>query len=392
MTKAVRCDFDLTKLKAGGVRAIQDGLQTISQNILNVTFDDDTKILSVDVTSDQASEDIKDFIKGMLKTHRLIAQKVLRQNRVADFAGAMTDAELAACPDVQVIGQGLTGLRGPLLKLFRYFERHFASLAADFDAEDNHFPVMIPNETLSEMGYLNNFPQHATFCCHFPDSLPVLEAVAKHAETPDIAQSETDALIAKHLSPPSHVLTPAVCLPCYRQQRDLVIPKGTTRTLTMQNHVFRYEANNFRPLSRGWDFTVRDIVFFGEAEELERLRKKVMDQVFAFCQELDLDVSLELANDPFFLDASRDKAVYQRMGEVKVELLFTLPHRSEPLAASSFNLHRTFYTSIYNTQRAEGGLAESACMGFGLDRWLYGFLSQKGLNPKNWPKTVLDNL
>ena len=90
----------------------------------------------------------------------------------------------------------------------------------------------------------------------------------------------------------------------------------------------------------------------------------------------------------FFLDASRDKAVYQRMGEVKYELLFQLPHRREALAASSFNLHRDFYTSIYDTRRSDGELAESACMGFGLERWLYGFLSQKGLDPEGWPPRV----
>ena len=138
----------------------------------------------------------------------------------------------------------------------------------------------------------------------------------------------------------------------------------------MQNHIFRYEGDNFRPFAHGWDFTVRDIVFFGGSDELVRLRRKVMDRAMVLCRELDLEVTIELANDPFFLDASRDKTVYQRMGEAKYELLFPMPHRQESLAASSFNLHRDFYTSVYETRRADGELAESACMGFG---WNAGY-------------------
>ena len=157
------------------------------------------------------------------------------------------------------------------------------------------------------------------------------------------------------------------------------------RTLTMQNHVFRYEGTNFRPIRRGWDFNVRDIVFFGSYEDLSRLRAEVMERAIGLCRELDLEVTIELANDPFFLETSRDKAIYQRMGEVKYELLFPLPHRGESIAASSFNLHRDFYTSVYDTRRPNGELAESACMGFGLERWVYGFLTQKGLHPRAWP-------
>jgi len=209
-----------------------------------------------------------------------------------------------------------------------------------------------------------------------------LEAIAARKEGHD------DVEFKQSVCEPQHVLTPGVCIPCYRQQRGETLLNGEVRVLTMQNHVFRYEASNFKPLTRGWDFTVRDIVFFGAFEDLKELRVDVVDRTLAMCRELGLSVSVELANDPFFLDTSREKAVYQRMGEVKWELLFELPHRKSPLAAASFNLHRDFYTSIYKTNQEAGGLSESACMGFGIDRWVYGFLSQKGLDPAGWPEKV----
>jgi hypothetical protein len=76
------------------------------------------------------------------------------------------------------------------------------------------------------------------------------------------------------------------------------------------------------------------------------------------------------------------------MGEVKYELLFHIPDREAPLAASSFNLHRDFYTSVYDIAFADETRAESACMGFGLERWLYAFVRQKGLDPAGWPAEV----
>ena len=364
--------FDLSRVGDSGLHAILYALRVDHESVSHHDLDAASRVLTVELTGPAAAEHVTAFIAGMTRTHRLIARKVLHETHAAHVDVHDVDAALGACPDVQVLGDGLVGLRGSLLALFRGFERRFKQLADDFGAEEQHYPVMVPSQVLAEVGYLGHFPQHLTFCSHLPGSLPVLERVAARPET----------LVAE-LAEPRHVLTPAVCLPCYRGQRGAVI--DGVRTLTMQNHVFRYEGTNFRPLSRGWDFTVRDIVFFGSDADLSRLRAEVMARAIALCRELDLEATIELAHDPFFLDASRAKAVYQRMGEVKYELLFPLPHRGESLAASSFNLHRDFYTSVYDTRRADGERAESACMGFGLERWLYGFLAQKGLDPKGWP-------
>jgi seryl-tRNA synthetase len=371
------------------VHALLDGLRLDGENVIGVNFDQAAGVLEVELTGMESAAHVEAFVASTVRTHRRIARKVLKECRAASVQFHDVDAALAASADVQLFGDGLTGLRGELLALFRFFEREFLRLAGEFGAEENHYPVMLPAEVLAEVGYLAHFPQHVTFCSHLPASLPVLESVAS---APDAVREGTTGSLAARLAAPRHVLIPGVCLPCYRQQRGAVLEPGRVRTLTMQNHVFRYEGASFRPLTRAWDFTVRDIVFFGSYEELCGLRSEVMERTLELCRELDLEVTVELANDPFFLDASRDKAVYQRMGEVKYELLFQLPYRGEALAASSFNLHRDFYTSVYNTRRADGELAESACMGFGLERWLYGFLSQKGLDRSGWPTRVTTRL
>ncbi len=369
--------FDLSKVKESGVRAILDGLSIDVENVRGHSFDPSNGTLAVELLHDDAAAHVEAFIANTRRTHKLIARKGLQEHRAARLEIHDVEDALRSSPDVQILGDGLVGLRGPLLELFRFFERTFRKLAADYRAEENHYPVMVPTALLGEIGYFGHFPHHVTFCSHLRGDLPVLE---------DVASSPNEPRIEGRLAPHDHVLTPAVCLPCYRQQRGVVLEAGAVRTLTMQNHVFRYEGTNFRPLERGWDFTVRDIVFFGGYDDLVRLRFEVMSRAMALCRELDLEATIELANDPFFLDASRDKAIYQRMGEVKYELLFPLARSGQSLAASSFNLHRDYYTSVYDTRIADGVLAESACMGFGLERWVYGFLIQKGLDPARWPE------
>ncbi|WP_437283011.1 hypothetical protein WME90_21280 [Sorangium sp. So ce375] len=377
--------YNLGAAGPSAVQAIVEVLQLDRDNVVRVEHDAATGSLLVELVRPETAERIDAVVRSMLRMHRRISPKVVREHRVAGVEIQAIDEELAASPHLLCLGAGLCGLAGPLLALLRWFEARFRSLAASFGAEEHHYPVLVLAEILEEVGYFTHFPQHVTFCCHLPDSLPVLESVAADARQAKGSFTET---FADRLCPPRHVLTPGVCLPCYRQQRDVVLGPGEVRTLTMQNHVFRYEGATFRPLTRAWDFSVRDIVFFGSYEQLHDLREQVVDACIALCRELELDVRVELANDPFFLDANRDKAIYQRMGEVKYELLFDLPHRGQPLAAASFNLHRDFYTKVYGTRRSDGQLAESACVGFGLERWVYGFLSQKGLDPRRWPALV----
>jgi seryl-tRNA synthetase len=241
---------------------------------------------------------------------------------------------------------------------------------------------MIPIELLEELDYFSHFPQQVTFCSHFPEDLPFFEELVRDVQR---CNGRLSSEYRRRICAAAHVLKPAVCLPCYRQNRGRVLPNGDGFAVSMQNRVFRYEGGNFRSLSRLWDFTVRDVVFFGGYESLVHRRLDVIQRTVSLCRELGLDSRVQLANDPFFLDSTRNKRVYQRLGEVKYELVLTLPARREELAVSSFNLHRDFYSKVYDIRYASGDCVETACMGFGIDRWVYGFLAQKGLDQRRWP-------
>lgn len=323
---------------------------------------------------------------SMIESSAEFRTKVLHESGASRRAQQVDiDDALLTSGGVHVIGQGLVALRGDVLRLLRFFEREFRVLARSYGAEDLHYPVLLPVEMLEELHYFAHFPQHVTFGSHLPEDLPLLASVARFAGA---NEGRLAADLIAGVGAKSHALKPAVCLPCYGHFRDFVLHNGQSVALTMQNHVFRYEGERCDLLSRLWDFQVRDIVFIGAYDRLQDLRRDVMEAAIGLCRELDLDARIELAHDPFFLETNRDKIVYQQLGEVKYELLIELPHRSKDIAAGSFNLHSDFFASVYNIRQADGKLAETACMGFGMERWVYGFLSQKGLDRTAWPERV----
>ncbi len=367
------------------ISSLQDTLSIGTRGRARVTRRPGGKTLRLEAEKREDLEFIDRLVVDLKTTGKKLRERVLRVTRAKFLYDGDVDRDLEGSLDVYKIGKGLVGLKGRLLRLFRFFESEFLKLAEEFKAEEHHYPVMLPLEVLEELRYLEHFPQHVTFCSHLPGDLALLQ------RSTDAVQNNggrmPQSVIAK-ITRPAHVLQPAVCLPCYRQMRGLVVESRSVLAITMQNHVFRYEGENLRLLKRLWDFSVRDIVFFGAHNRLAQMRSRVIDRTVKLCRELDLEVRVQLANDPFFLEQSRNKKIYQRMGEVKYELVIPLRNKHEEVAASSFNLHHDFYTKLYDIRLTNRQKAESACMGFGIDRWLYGFLAQKGLDPTAWPEKV----
>lgn len=58
------------------------------------------------------------------------------------------------------------------------------------------------------------------------------------------------------------------------------------------------------------------------------------------------------------------------------------------LAAASFNLHGTAFTKPFNIKIRNVNYPVTGCIGFGIERWVLGFLAQYGLCEKKWPKDV----
>lgn len=60
----------------------------------------------------------------------------------------------------------------------------------------------------------------------------------------------------------------------------------------------------------------------------------------------------------------------------------------ERVAAGSLNYHSDFFGKAFDCNVEGAGPMHSVCIAFGLERWIYAFLTQHGDDPSAWPDVV----
>ena len=99
-----------------------------------------------------------------------------------------------------------------------------------------------------------------------------------------------------------------------------------------------------------------------------------------------------MANDPFFVANNTVKKIFsQRALELKYELrLLVAPEQptDRSIAVASFNFHEKFFGETFHISQENQKPVLTGCVGFGLERLVYAFLCQHGLDESNWPQIV----
>jgi hypothetical protein len=98
-----------------------------------------------------------------------------------------------------------------------------------------------------------------------------------------------------------------------------------------------------------------------------------------FFSSIGLPVTWKTATDPFFNPGQNPSAILQNLDPVKKELTF-----GGKLALGSANFHRNFFCEAFGIKR-DGKTAFSGCVGWGIERIMYVFLTHFGYERKNWP-------
>lgn len=274
---------------------------------------------------------------------------------------------------------GLIGLRGAPLALLEQLERAIASLARAERAEEWRLPQGILLETLARADYFASFPQWLTVASHLSDDQTVLERIAADASPADAARAA--------LAPGGVALPPALCYHTYAALAGQRLASPVV--MTAQGSCWRHEGERHAPLERGWAFTMREIVCVGSADVVEAFRASGMRRAVALATALGLDAEIAAASDPFFAPTSRGKALLQRVKGLKHELLLPIGE-DRSTAASSFNNHETFFGEAFDIRLEDGTVASSACVAFGLERWLLATLSRWSSDTHTWPVLTPD--
>lgn len=253
--------------------------------------------------------------------------------------------EILSLESGQIIFSGLP------LNLFRYFDNLFLNLAYKYGATEIVYSTLISKKILEKAEYFQSFPSTAV---------------------------KVDNL---------YYLSPAVCYHTYQQLQNSEL-KSTSVTTSI-GKCFRKEPLAYKPLERQMDFTMREIIFIGKYNLVEKLRKSLIEEIFKITKSFKLDGIIKKTNDPFFTSNynNRGKRLLQQLKPLKFELQLLLK-TNEYLAVCSFNNHEEFFGEHFNIRLSNNQPVTSGCVAFGLERWVLAFLTQHSINPKLWPDPV----
>jgi seryl-tRNA synthetase len=249
-------------------------------------------------------------------------------------------------------------------------------------AERLRFGPLLPRHQLESSGFLASFPHLAGTVYAFEgdesSARAQHERASRHQPWSE-CQRMTDL-----------ALVPAACYPIYPAMAARApLPTEGVFVEAGGGWVFRHEPS-VDPARRQM-FRQHELVRIGSPDDVEQWREQWAAHGLALLRGLGLAADLVTASDPFFGRRGRMLARSQRDQALKLEITAPIAGPA-PTAVASFNAHRDHFTTAYAITLQGGGLAHSACVGFGHERIVLALLRTHGLAPGQWPAAVRERL
>lgn len=277
---------------------------------------------------------------------------------------------------------GYYALGGRFYQLLKILDAKILAFTKTQKAEEVDYPITISLETLNKSHFFDRTPQFANFISTIKEDLCNISSLSKKVKT-----SQDDDSFKAHLNSPKHMCRSAVCLNAYPTFQGRTLSKPVS--LTTIGKVFRNESKQVEGLERMYEFTVRDTIYFGPSAWVE----EKLEECFTWYKDLivllDLQASIEVASDPFFVDNIKTLQFFQKAEQSKSEIRFFIPDSKKAISVGSLNNHGSHFSKSHEIKLENGEFATTACTGFGLERLLFAILSQHGINEEFWdPKLI----
>jgi len=236
-------------------------------------------------------------------------------------------------------------------------------------------PPVISRRTIEHAGYVKTFPQLlGTVHSYTGDG----KAWGKLAPLVDEggdwhAQQQISDL----------VLLPAACYPVYETLTGLALDEP--RKFHVEANCFRQEAT--AETGRLRTFRMVELVTAGTEEYCLAYRGHWLERVAGWFSSLDLDVAIEVADDPFFGPGKKLFQAAQRMQELKFELKVPVGDGLVQAIASA-NFHKDHFGEAFEFT-VDGAVGNTACMAFGMERIVLALINAHGPFADRWPASVL---
>jgi len=345
----------------------------LGESNFEVSADDTMTRVVYDARAGEADE-----IERLLQ---IAYERVLREKPAADPAPAPSgdrSRRAARRESTWTLGPGLQVFEPPAAALMAAIDQMIVRVAREIGATEYATPHLVPAELLDRVKYASSFPQHLLLCHSVAYDLDELDAFARGGRS-DRGQ----------LRNAGFALAPAACMILYPMLEGRSLD-GALRC-TLVGHCARFEGPRPHAPERLTAFRMREIVVVGTRAQAEAFRAQSLEFLTGLVDALKLPARLVAATDPFFGRAGASLATLQRNMGVKHELEAT-DADGNTLAVSSANLHGERFGSMFGIRDEEGNVAHSACLAFGLERWLHWLTSHCGEEPAGWPELLRTGL
>jgi seryl-tRNA synthetase len=397
MSDGVRTDSSVTSIElSDGVpiglgKEIERRLLFVSSDITGYELVTEDKVVTGVVLRSDRPPDAEELARKVnlvidteIRPQLVTPSKVIWRSMAHREAAEGTFDALKEADLVTEVGEGQVALGEPLMRLFDYFDRSVLGvLQAQFSVVQYRYPTLIRTSTVKTAGYVSAFPQHLMFVTRLHNDIDVYRDVQDA-----VGGTQLDERLLASCRNVDYTLPPTMCFHTFSQYRGRTIPRGGVHVVSARGKAFRYEAGYSTTLERLWDFTIREMVFLGARDEVLAAREQTMTAVLQFLDDLGVTGWCEVGNDPFFGGGdSPDRIWSQRMMELKYEL--RLPVGGDrSIAVGSFNFHNDLFGTSFGIAHEDGGPVWSSCIGFGLERLVYAFVCQFGIDEHGWPDAV----
>lgn len=276
---------------------------------------------------------------------------------------------------------GVYGRSGLFEDVVARLEDLITSTGRTPNTEVMRFPPVMSRQATVQSGYLRSFPQllgvvHA-FSGNHRQHNQLLHDVDGHQDW------------GHHLSSTELVLTPAACYPIYEHLTHTSLPVDGRR-FDVCSYIFRNEPS--REPARMQAFRQREYVRVADPATVQAWHQQWKQDGEAFLRTLGLNPILAPANDPFFGPGGRFLAASQQEQDLKYELLAPVNTDQPTTAIVSVNYHQEHFGAEFHITTADGQLAHTACIGFGLERITLALFRAHGFDIAQWPAEVQEKL
>ncbi len=271
---------------------------------------------------------------------------------------------------------GVYGLSGVFEDVIERFERFVTRMGADLNPDVVRFPPLLNRQNYLKTNHIETFPNLMGSVHSFLGTeKDVPEFARKKAEGEDWSRS---------LDATEVMMVPAACYPLYPSMSG-TLPKGG-KIVDLRAYVFRHEPSP--DPARMQIFRQREYVRLGTPEEALAHRDYWLKKGEEMLRAVGLDVEPVVANDPFFGRGGRVMAATQREQALKFELVVPVASTEKPTAVTSSNYHLDYFGKTFDIRTADGEVAHTACVGFGLERIALALFKKHGFTPAKWPAAV----